>query len=47
VHIASDRNLIDTRFPVLSQFYRVERVNDPEAFARIATLEYLFGESGR
>ena len=33
---------IDPAFPYLSQFFHVARVVDPEHYARICTLEYLF-----
>lgn len=38
--------VIDPALPVMSQFFRTPAVNDPQAFARIATLEYLFRRFG-
>ncbi len=34
--------VIDVKMPVMSEYFHVDRVNDPDAFARLATLEYLF-----
>ncbi len=39
--------VLDPAMPVMSRFFHVGRVNDPEAFARIATLEYLFAALNR
>jgi asparagine synthase (glutamine-hydrolysing) len=41
------QRVLDVRMPVMSQFFHLGRVNDPEVFARIATLEYLFSNTGR
>ncbi|MFT5175370.1 MAG: hypothetical protein ACI8W7_003560, partial [Gammaproteobacteria bacterium] len=38
--------VVDASMPHMSRFYRVASVNDPSAFARIATLEYLFDALG-
>ena len=35
------RSVMDSSMPHMARFYRVLSVNDPSAFARIATLEYL------
>ena len=40
------RGIMDSSLPHMSRFYRVSSVNDPSAFARIATLEYLFETLG-
>jgi hypothetical protein len=37
------QRVLDVRMPVMSRYFHLDRVNDPEVFARIATLEYLFG----
>jgi asparagine synthase (glutamine-hydrolysing) len=41
------QRVLDVRMPVMSRFFHLDRVNDPEVFARIATLEYLFANLGR
>jgi asparagine synthase (glutamine-hydrolysing) len=41
------QRVLDVRMPVMTRFFRLRRVNDPEVFARIATLEYLFANLGR
>lgn len=37
-------SVLDTSFPRLSHFFLVDRVNDPRAYGRISTLEYLFDQ---
>ncbi|RED49880.1 hypothetical protein [Aestuariispira insulae] len=38
--------LIDPGFPVMGRLFRAEGINDPEAYNRMATLEYLFQRMG-
>lgn len=35
------RTVIDTAFPMMRRFFKVEKVNDPEAFNRLCTAEWL------
>lgn len=41
------QRVLDVRMPVMSRFFHLDRVNDPKVFVRIATLEYLFSNTGR
>lgn len=38
--------IIDLKFPVLSEFFRIDRVRDPVQYARMCSLEYLFAQVG-
>ncbi len=38
------RTVIDVEFPYLTKLFHIRNVNDPDAFARICTLECLFQE---
>ncbi len=35
---------IDLKFPYMSQYFKIDKVTDPEHYNRICTLEYLFRE---
>lgn len=39
--------VIDTSFPVMGRYFRIDAVRDAEQLRRICTLEYLFGQLGR